>query len=55
MGVGFIGIWIGAGIGGIIGTSAGRDIVIPLGGLSRSDLTVQLKKLRRYARVAEPL
>jgi hypothetical protein len=55
IGFGVLGGLLGLGAGAVIGSAAGRDVVIPFGGLSRSDLTVQLKKLRRYARVAEPL
>jgi hypothetical protein len=52
---GFFGSFIGLGLGAALGSAAGRDVVIPLGGLSRPELTVQLKKLRRYARVSVPL
>lgn len=52
---GVLGCLVGVGIGASIGSAAGRDVVIPLGGLSRPELTVQLKKLRKYARVVGPL
>jgi hypothetical protein len=52
---GFFGCFIGLGLGAALGSAAGRDVVIPLGGLSRAELTTQLKKLRKYARVSMPL
>jgi hypothetical protein len=52
---GFFGCFIGLGAGASLGSAAGRDVVIPLGGLSRTELTTQLKKLRKYARVSMPL
>lgn len=54
-GLGILGGLVGLGAGAVIGSAAGRDIEIPLGGLSKPEMTVQLKKLRRYARIAEPL
>jgi len=55
LGGGFYGCLLGVGLGASIGSAAGRDVVIPLGGLSRPDLAAQLKRLRKYARVAGPL
>jgi hypothetical protein len=52
---GFLGCLVGLGLGASVGSAAGRDVVIPLGGLSRAELTTQLKKLRKYARVSGPL
>jgi hypothetical protein len=54
-GIGFLGGLFGLAIGVAVGGASGRDVVVPLGGLSEAGQAAQLKKLRQYARVVSPL
>lgn len=54
-GLGVISGFVGLGAGALIGESAGRDIVIPLDARAEPERSAQLRKLRRYARIATPL
>lgn len=53
--IGIVGGVIGLGAGAALGGGAGRDLVISFRGLTEAGRTAQLRRLRRYSRVAAPL
>ena len=53
--IGIVGGFIGLGAGAVLGRGAGRDLVISFCGLTEAGRTAQIRRLRRYARVAAPL
>lgn len=54
-GLGVLGGLVGLGAGAVIGGAAGRDVVVSLDVETGPERMSQLRKLRRYARVASPL